>query len=150
MRVPHSVGFFVLGLVALVFTNTSVKAQASVATNKAPDLAGLYRIEVPGKVGESSIRYLRLLPDGRARVETVLVNTRGAAVNAQAKIGNYSKAGWALKTLEAGLSPQLCLALPEIRSCFGFHVEMPGANLPLYGPDALFGEPTIFLRRQVK
>jgi hypothetical protein len=146
MRVSPTLPFAVACLLSLPMRQSAL-AQTP-AYERARAIAGLYRIEPASDSNAASVKFLRLRVDGRARVETVGIETTGSVVASQVSVGSYRKDGWYFRTLDVGSSPQFCLSVPEVRGCFNFHVQMPGANVPLYGPDATLGEPTILLRRQ--
>ena len=137
--------------IMLTVIHTSVgRAQAvapAVSTNP-PELAGLYRLEVPATVAPSTITFLRLLPNGRSRVETLHIDPHAARIRATVKVEPFSHRPWKLKEVSPGRSPQFCFALREVESCSAFHVEGPRSDLLLFGPNANWGSPTLILRRE--
>lgn len=134
---------------ALLYTSSG---GAQVVSTSAPltrssDLSGLYRLERPSSIAPSSITFLRLLPDGRSRVETLHIDG-GQSVRASVKVGRFSSRPWGLKTVSPGASPQLCIDVQGTVSCLAFHTEMPRRDILLFAPGANWGEPTLILRRE--
>jgi hypothetical protein len=126
-------------------------AQVTPTTISSPrplELAGLYRMESPMAPAMSEILFLRLFPNGRSRVESVVIDTKGESVRTSVKVGGFHRWPWRLKTLQPGASPYICFEIKEAESCTAFHQEGPRRDLLLFGPDAAWGSPTLILRRQ--
>jgi len=138
--------------VSLVHTSVGHAQAVSVSATRAnlPELASLYRLETPAAIAPSAIRFLRLLPDGRSRIETVRVDLAAESVRATVSVESFSRRPWRLKTLSPGASPQLCFELGKTESCSAFHMEMPRGDLLLFSSAANWGAPTLILRREAK
>lgn len=111
-------------------------------------LSGLYRLETPSPDSRSIITFLRLLPDGRSRLELLRIDDVGPTVRAVVEVGPFHRHPWRTKALAPGASPQLCFEIKRAESCSAFHVEGPRGDILLFAPEALWGEPTWVLRRQ--
>lgn len=132
-----------------VFPSASHAQNQLLARAERPmEMAGLYRVESPSSIAPQKIRFLRLLPDGRARWETLVIDGKSSTVKASVTVGEFSNRRWHLKNVGDGRAPHLCY--PDIagESCYAFHAETPRNDLLLFGPDANWGEPTIILRRE--
>ena len=141
----------VSSLLVLGFPARPLIAQA-VAASATPvrpvELAGLYRIENPSVDSASVIRFLRLFPDGRSRLESVRINAAGAEVRARVTVGLFHRRAWRLNAPSVGAATQLCFELKTIEKCTAFHKEMPSGDLLLFAPEANWGSPSLTLRRQ--
>jgi len=128
-------------------TGTAQVVSASAPLTRSTDLAGLYRLERPSSIAPSTISFLRLLPDGHSRVETLHIDA-AQSVRATVKVGRFSSRLWGLKSVSPGASPKLCFDVQGTESCLAFHIEMPRRDLLLFAPDANWDEPTLILRRE--
>ena len=141
----------VLGLLLLVVGITKADAQLAMAS-KAPGrptaLSGLYRIEIPASGSVSVIRFIRLFPDGRNRIEAVQLDASGARLQAKVSVSPFHRNRWGLKEVSPERAPQLCFAINGADSCAAFHQEMPSGDLLLFAADANWGSPSLILRRQ--
>jgi hypothetical protein len=122
-------------------------ANVSVTSSRPADLVGLYRIDNPVIDATSTIHYLRLMRDGRSRLESVRIDAAGVPIRASVEIGPFHRHPWSVKTLGEGAS-NLCFERDAAESCMAFHQEMPRGDLLLFKPDANWGSPTLILRRQ--
>ena len=128
-------------------TGSAQVVSASAPLTRSTDLVGLYRLERPSSIAPSTITFLRLLPDGRSRIETLHIDA-AQTVRATVKVERFNRRPWGLKTVSPGGSPQLCFDLQGTESCSSFHMEMPRRDLLLFAPDANWGAPTLILRRE--
>lgn len=150
MLFPSRETRFMMTVFVLAFPLAIAHAQAvSVSTSRRPaGLAGLYRLETPANDSSSVITFLRLLPNGRSRIESLHIDASGTALRARVQVGPFSTHPWRTKLVTTGGSPQLCFEIRRAESCAAFHKQGPRGDLLLFAPEALWGEPTLVLRRQ--
>jgi hypothetical protein len=139
--------------VAIMLACATASAQTAKAVSvSAPvrpaGLAGLYRVATPAMDSSSVITFLRLLPDGRSRLESLHIDTSAGIVRARVEVGAFHRNPWRTKVAAPGASPQLCFEMTKGQSCAAFHMEGSRGDLLLFAPEALWGEPTLVLRRQ--
>ena len=109
------------------------------------ELGGVYRLEAPEAVRPSArlrfpateVTFLRLLPDGRSRLENVTVRDREGAVVAAVEVGPLHRQRWEVRVptplgQAAPQLAQLCVALGGELTC------------QRYERDAVTGDVTLF------
>jgi hypothetical protein len=112
-----------LTFTASVASTVTAEAQSAHAV-KAPDsgftpaqIAGLYQMVDPRGYADvlTAVTYLRLLPDGRSRLEGVAVSDVNGAIAAHTEIAAYHRTPWAIKGSAAG--PELCFDVAGKSQC---------------------------------
>lgn len=102
-----------LGVTAMLFGATGT-AQGQIG-GKNPDagiaagnIVGLYQMLDPRGYADplAAATYLRLLPDGRSRLEGVIVSDLGGSIHSTTEIGSYHRNPWTVRSTPAG--PELC------------------------------------------
>lgn len=108
-------------------------------------IEGLYRIEDTSSRSTRRLRYLRLLPDGTARTETIRIEEKGQRLTAVVEAPEVHS--WYLHLYMPDGSPQLCMRGTGPAECYWMRLEMPSRDLHLYNNTAELGSPTVVLRR---
>lgn len=102
-----------LSVTAILFGATNT-AQGQIGA-KNPDagfatsnIVGLYQMLDPRGYADplAAATYLRLLPDGRSRLEGVIVSDLGGTISSTTEIGSYHRNPWTVRSTPAGA--ELC------------------------------------------
>ena len=130
---------FALGFVLIVSgTGTAAQAQ-SASAGKTPDagftvsnIAGLYQMVDPRGYADplTAATYLRLLADGRSRLEGVIVSDIGGSINARTEIGSYHRNPWRLRSTPAG--EELCFDVGGKSKCAQVERDLATNDLLLF------------------
>jgi len=143
---------FVAAVSVLSALNTA-KAQGAKSVS-APDaglsassIAGLYQMLDPRGYADplAAAAYLRLLPDGRSRVEGIVVSDVNGAINSQTEIGSFHRTPWAVKQTPAG--PELCFDVAGKSQCAQVERDLATNDLLLYDPARPRGHADLRLYR---
>lgn len=114
------------------------------------ELAGLYRMEVPDVARPGSrlrrpvteVTFLRLLPDGRSRLENVTLADRAGSVTAAVEVGPIQRRLWDVRVPDAAGRPapalaRLCFEHAGALQCERYERDADTGDVSLYaGPNA--------------
>lgn len=130
--------------VAALHASTARRASSSVAARPA-ELVGLYRLDVPEarrpsarlRYPATEVTFLRLLADGRARLENVTLADQGGVVAARVARGPTAARPWAVRTPSPGGRPapalaQLCVPQAGGVTCERYERDAVTGDLVLY------------------
>ena len=130
---------------AVASRSPGVPAPVGSRVARPAELAGLYRMEVPEAVRPSGrlrfpateVTFLRLLPDGRSRLENVTLADRGGTVAAAVEVGPVQAEPWEVRVPAAAGRPAPALA----QLCFRHAGE---ARCQRYERDAATGDVALY------
>lgn len=127
-----------LTFAGILFGVTATQAQ-SPRSAKSPDsgitasnIAGLYQMIDPRGYADplAAATYLRLLPDGRSRLEGVLVSDVGGSISSKTEIGGYHRNPWAIRSTAAG--QELCFDVGGKSQCAQVERDLATSDLLLF------------------
>ncbi|MFN2604192.1 MAG: hypothetical protein ABR582_15740 [Gemmatimonadaceae bacterium] len=139
-------------LMLTLASTTALHAQATQAA--APnaglnqrDIAGLYQMMDPRGYADplTAATYIRLLPDGRSRLEGVIVSDAGGSITARAEIGEFNRSPWSVRRTDVG--PELCLSLAGKIECLQVERDLATGDLLLYDAARPRGHADLRLHR---
>jgi hypothetical protein len=113
----------------------------------ASSIAGLYQMLDPRGYADplAAAAYLRLLPDGRSRLEGVVVSDVNGSINSRTEIGSFHRTPWAISPTAAG--PELCFDVAGKSHCEQIERDLATSDLLLYDPARPRGRPDLRLHR---
>ena len=126
----------------------SVKAVSSPdAGLSASNIAGLYQMMDPRGYADplAAAAYLRLLPDGRSRLESVVVSDKNGSINSQTEIGKFPRTPWVVKQTSAG--HELCFDVAAKSQCAQVERDPATNDLLLYDATRPRGHADLRLHR---
>src|SRR5437868_5421454 len=87
---------FLFSVAALAHAQIAKPISAPSAGLSAPEIAGLYQMVDPRGVADpiTTATFLRLLPDGRSRLEAVMVSDISGAITSRTEVGQYHRDPW--------------------------------------------------------
>jgi hypothetical protein len=144
---------FALVTVAFLWAVSSTSAQ-SIKAVASPDaglsasnIAGLYQMLDPRGYADSLVAatYLRLFPDGRSRLEGVVVSDVNGSISSKTEIGNFHRTPWAVKQTSAG--PELCFDVAGKSQCAQLERDPATNDLLLYDSTRPRGHADLRLHR---
>jgi hypothetical protein len=95
--------------------------------------------------GLTSATYLRLLPDGRSRLEAVLVSDTNGTISARTDVGEFHRSPWTIRRSAA--SPELCFEVAGKTHCSQVERDLGTADLLLYDATRPRGHADLRLHR---
>lgn len=143
----------VLGTAALLYALGNANAQ-SVKAISAPDaglsasgIAGLYQMMDPRGYADplAAAAYLRLLPDGRSRLESVVVSDANGTITSKTEIGKFHRTPWVVKQTAAG--HELCFDVAGKSQCDQVERDPATNDLLLYDVTRPRGHADLRLHR---
>lgn len=113
----------------------------------ASTIAGLYQMIDPRGYADplAAATYLRLLPDGRSRLEAVVVADMNGSINSRTNIGSFHRTPWAIKLTPAG--PELCFDVVAKSHCAQVERDLVTNDLLLYDAARPRGRADLRLHR---
>jgi hypothetical protein len=98
----------------------------------ANEIAGLYQMLDPRGYADAfaAATYLRLLPDGRSRLEGVVVSDVNGSIKSVTEIGNYHRTRWTIQRTAAG--PELCFDVAGKSLCSQVERDLATNDLLLF------------------
>ncbi len=122
MKSPHRHAWIILPGIALFAALNAANSQTVKAVSapnavlSATNIAGLYQMIDPRGYADplAAAVYLRLLPDGRSRLEGIVVSDLNGSISSRTEIGSFHRTAWAVRQTPSG--PELCLMSPANRS----------------------------------
>jgi len=113
----------------------------------ASSIAGLYQMLDPRGYADplAAAAFLRLLPDGRSRLEGVVVSDVNGSITSQTEIGRFHRTPWAVKQTQAG--PELCFDVAGKSQCAQVERDPATSDLLLYDPARPRGHADLRLHR---
>jgi hypothetical protein len=132
--VTHSI----IGAITLGVALQAVRAQTTQSVNAAPSdltsgsVAGLYQMLDPRGYADAltAATYLRLLPDGRSRLEAIMVKDAGGSITSQTEIGTFHRTPWSVRQTPGG--PELCFDAAGKSQCAQVERDAATNDLLLY------------------
>lgn len=135
----------VLTVVATMLAVTTVafampRPPLAAALNEQPaELVGLY-LMVPPDVPSAKMLapgrefvYLRFAPDGRSRMEQILVDARGERVAPKVDVGPWSVEKWQVQKASNGTDAKLCWQLGPKLLCNAYTRDAKSGDITIYG-----------------
>jgi hypothetical protein len=100
----------------------------------ARDIAGLYQMLDPRGHADpfAAATYLRLLPDGRSRLEGVIVSDVNGSISSRTEISSFHRTPWLVRSVASG--PELCLDVAGKSHCTQMERDLATNDLLLYDP----------------
>ena len=150
-RVTRSFLFAVVSAVTLASATAGAQSAQVV---REPDagltvgaVAGLYQMLDPRGYadGLTAATYLRLLPDGRSRLEAVLVADGNGVISARTDVSEYHRSPWAIRRTTAG--PELCFEVAGKTKCSQVERDLATGDLLLYDATRPRGHADLRLHR---
>ena len=133
-RTTSALGFI------LVVWSAGAQAQTQSATNiRNPDagltvanISGLYQMVDPRGYADplTAATYLRLLPDGRSRLEGVIVSDVNGSIQSKIEVASYHKNPWQLRDTPAG--KELCFDVAGKSHCAQVENDLATNDLLLF------------------
>lgn len=110
-------------------------------------IAGLYQMVDPRGLADplAAATYLRLLPDGRSRLEGVMVSDANGSITSRTEIGNFHRNPWAIHSTAAG--PELCFDVGGKTQCDQVERDLATNDLLLYDAARPRGRADLRLHR---
>jgi hypothetical protein len=140
------VGATILGSAVHGLAAQSVNSPLSLNT---ANIAGLYQMLDPRGYADAftAATYLRLLPDGRSRLEGVVVTDVNGSINSQSEIGAFHRTPWAVRETAAG--PELCFDVAGKSQCAQVERDPATNDLLLYSTTRPRGHADLRLHKIV-
>lgn len=89
--------------------------------------------------------YLRLLADGRSRLEAVVVSDVNGSIASRTEVGTFARTPWAVKSTPTG--PELCFDVAGKWKCDQVERDLASNDLLLYDPARPRGHADLRLHR---
>jgi hypothetical protein len=96
------------------------------------NIAGLYQMLDPRGYADplTAATYLRLLPDGRSRLEGVIVSDVNGSIDSKIEVGSYHRNPWQLRSTLAG--EELCFDVAGKSHCAQVERDLATNDLLLF------------------
>lgn len=100
----------------------------------APEIAGLYQMLDPRGHADplAAATYLRLLSDGRSRLEGVIVSDVNGSISSRTEISSFHRTPWLVRSAPSG--PELCFDVAGKSRCAQMERAPATNDLSLYDP----------------
>jgi hypothetical protein len=153
MKSPSRHTWITFPVIALLAVFTAANGQTVNSVN-APDaglsaakIAGLYQMVDPRGYADplAAAAYLRLLPDGRSRLEAIVVSDVSGSISSRTEIGDFHRTPWAVRQTQAG--PELCFDVAGKSQCAQVERDLATSDLLLYDPARPRGHADLRLHR---
>ena len=145
--------FFFITVPALIAVLNTANGQTTQTVREpsarltAANIAGLYQMLDPRGHADpfAAAAYLRLLPDGRSRLEGVIVTDVSGSISSRIDIGGFHRTPWAVRSTDAG--PELCFDVAGKSQCAQIERDLATDDLLLYDRARPRGRPDLRLHR---
>ncbi len=131
-----------LGIPALI---GAAGAPTDATSERPAELAGVYRMEIPEasrpsarlRFPRTEVTFLRLLPDGRSRLENVTLVDEGGTIAARVEVGPTNGEPWRVRVPVAAGRPasalaELCLTHAGAAQCQRYERDAETGDVSLY------------------
>ena len=132
-------GSFAFAVISAVILASSTASSQNSRVVREPDagftvgtVAGLYQMLDPRGYADAldAATYLRLLPDGRSRLEGVLISDTNGAISARTVIRDFHRSPWIIRRTPA--AAELCFEVGRKLQCSQIERDPATGDLLLY------------------